>query len=450
MSLIQVEGTRDRSAWDPRIDYQRLRHNGAARWLRGALYRLLIGRTGWPLTFRPPIGKGPTGSSEHLYVHLPFCRQLCPHCPYNKVLFRPEPHARYAAALGREIEAYFTEREAPPVRTLYFGGGTPSVTPELIRDSIERIRPFTLPDVEIGVEVHPNDASPELLASLREMGVNRISLGVESFRPDLLKLLGRTYSPEQAENAIRAARAAGFACVDVNLICAIPGQTSEDTAADVRRCLDLGVDQLSVYTLFTFGHTALGTRSRQGRLSIYGDRSRLRAQHAIAKLCRAAGYRRTSPWNYTRPGIAPYSTVTREDYVGFGAGAASKVDGVFWFNTFSLDAYTAQERNRPAIVMETTERFRRFHWLYWRLYGTEIDPDRYRTQFRRDLSRDFGGLLGTLALLGMARREGTGWRVTELGAIWMHRLQQLFSISYIDDVWAQCQAEAWPTEVTLA
>jgi oxygen-independent coproporphyrinogen-3 oxidase len=359
-------------------------------------------------------------------------------------------YARYAAALTREIDAYFEERDLPPVQTLYFGGGTPSVTPDLIRACIERLRPFAAPDVEIGVEVHPGDATRELLEALRELGVNRVSLGVETFRPDLLKLLGRTYSPAQAEGALRLAKDVGFSCVDANLICAIPGQAPEDTADDVRRCLELGVDQLSVYTLFTFGYTNLGLRTRQGRLSIYGDRSRLQAQRAVARLCRAAGYRRTSPWNYTRPGVTPYSTVTREDYVGFGAGAASKVDGVFWFNTFSVDEYTAQERNRPALVLETTERFRRFHWLYWRLYGTEIDPERYRARFSRDLARDFGLLLRALVLVGMTRRDGRGWRVTEFGAIWMHRLQQLFSISYIDDVWAQCQAEAWPTSVTLA
>lgn len=450
MSLIQIGNRSGPNDWDPRIDYQRLRHGRLATRLRGALYRLLIGREGWPLTFRPPVGEGPRGASEHLYVHLPFCRQLCPHCPYNKQFYRPEPAARYGAALGHEIDTYLSQEEVPPVHTLYFGGGTPSVTPGLIRDCIDRMRPFMASGVEIGVEVHPADAERGLLEALREMGVNRVSLGVETFRPDLLKLLGRNYSPEQAETALRLAREVGFSCVDANLICAIPGQLPEDTAADVQRCLDVGVDQLSVYTLFTFGYTRLGRRTREGRLSIYGDRSRLRAQRAVARLCRAAGYRRTSPWNYTRPGIAPYSTVTREDYVGFGAGAASKVGGVFWFNTFSVEEYAAQERNRPAIVMETTERFRRFHWLYWRLYSTEIDPTRYRQRFGRELNQDFGALVNTLAVMGMVRRDGLGWRITEFGAIWMHRMQQLFSISYIDDVWSQCQAEAWPTSVTLA
>jgi oxygen-independent coproporphyrinogen-3 oxidase len=359
-------------------------------------------------------------------------------------------HARYGAALQREIASYFQERNPPPVQSLYFGGGTPSVTPDLIRASLELIRPALLPEADVGVEVHPADASPALLEELRGMGVNRVSLGVESFRADLLKRLGRTYAPQEAEEAVRSARAAGFACVDVNLICAIPGQSPQETAAEARRCLELGADQISAYTLFTFEHTALGRRVRERRVPLYGDLARLRAQRAIARACLAHGFRRTSPWNYTRPGITPYSTVTREDYVGFGAGAGCKVDGVFWFNTFSIEAYVNQERNRPAIVLETGARFRRFHWLYWQLYRAEVDPARYGARFARDLERDFGKTFALLRLLGMARRETDSWCVTEFGAIWMHRMQQLFSISYIDDVWAQCQADPWPQAVVLA
>src|SRR5262249_43008317 len=241
--------------------------------------------------------------------------------------------------------------------------------------------------------------------------------GVETFRPDLLKQLGRTYSPEQADESLRLARTR-FPVVDVNLICAIPAQSDSDTAADTRRCLDLGVDQGSAYTLFTFVHTTLGKRVEQRRVPVYGDASRVRALWSIAKTCKDAGFVRTSPWNYTRPGIAPYSTVTRESYVGFGAGASSKVDGVFWFNTFALDAYLGQTRNRPALVMETSERFRRFHWLYWQLYGTVVDAARYRELFGRDLQRDFGLVFAALRLLGMAHREGPRWRVMGCAASW--------------------------------
>lgn len=434
---------------DPKIDYQQVRHTRSARWLRGTIYRLLVGRDGWPLVFRPPVDEGPRSTSPNLYVHLPFCRQICPHCPYNKTLYRLERHEPYGNALRREMENYFARRKSPGVKTLYFGGGTPSVTPDLIQNSIDLVRPYLESGAAIGVEVHPADATQPLFERLRAMGVNRVSLGVETLRADLLRQLGRTYSPRQAENALRAAQASSFDCVDANLICAIPGQSHRETAQDAQRCLDLGVDQISAYTLFTFIHTPLGRRVQQRKAPIYGDWSRVRALWAISHVCREAGFRRTSPWNYTRPGITPYSTVTRESYVGFGAGASSKVDGVFWFNTFDINAYVRQARNRPAIVLETNDRFRRFHWLYWQLYRTEVDAPRYRELFGRELERDFGALFSLLRLLGMAARQGPRWRVTEFGAIFMHRLQQLFSITYIDDVWDQCQAEAWPKAVVL-
>ena len=101
------------------------------------------------------------------------------------------------------------------------------------------------------------------------------------------------------------------------------------------------------------------------------------------------------------------------------------------------------------MVLNAGDRFRRFHWLYWQLYKTTVDVERYRELFGRDIERDFGPILSVLRLLGMARRAAEGWRVTEFGAIWMHRVQQLFSITYIDDVWAQCKSEAWPKYVVL-
>ena len=292
-------------AWELPIDYQRVRHGAAARRLRGAIYRLFVGRDGWPLVFRRPVSSLPRKGGPHLYIHLPFCRQLCPHCPYNKILHNDAQHEAYAIALRHELVDYLDAGDAPRVQTLYFGGGTPSATPDLIRMSLDLVRPFLTGGAEVGVEVHPSDATPTLLGQLKEMGVNRVSLGVESFRADLLKRLGRTYTPEQADAAIRAALRAGFSCVDVNLICAIPGQSWRDTASDVRRCIDLGVDQVSAYTLFTFTYTPIGRGVAKRRFPVYGDVSRVRALWAISRVCRRAGFRRTSPWNYTRPGVAP-------------------------------------------------------------------------------------------------------------------------------------------------
>ncbi|MBC8138429.1 MAG: radical SAM protein [Fibrella sp.] len=438
---------------DFRIDYQLLRHSGPARFARHALYRMFVGRQGWPLRFHAPESDAdvPVKVSPHLYVHLPFCQQICPHCPYTKTLLRDGGAvSRYGAALFREIDTYRKRSAGTPVTSLYFGGGTPTATPELIAATIEQLEPDLAPNAEIGVEVHPADASIEMLERLKALGVNRISLGIETFRPDLLKMLARRYTPEQATAALCAAKTVGFACVDVNLLFGIPGQAITETASEAQRCIELGVDQISAYQLFTFVHTPFGKKVRHGDFATYGDRARLRAQDLLNRTCLAAGLERSSPWNFTRPGIAPYSTVTQEDYIGFGAGAGSKVGGVFWFNTFSVDAYTEQPAPRPALVMETSERFRQAHYVYWRLYRTELDPADYRAQFGSELERDFGGLLRTLQASRTIRRRSDGtYRVTEFGAVWMHRVQQLFSITYIDDLWDRCYQEAWPQEVLL-
>jgi menaquinone C8-methyltransferase len=431
-----------------RADYLTLRHLAPARWGRALLSRALGGREAWPLVFRAPDpgAELPQGTSANVYVHLPFCEHLCPHCPYNRVIFQSGMVRDYGRALERELAAYLRRGDAPPVRTLYFGGGTPSLTPALIERIVTMVRPHLARDAEIGVEVHPRDAKPSLLGRLRGTGVNRVSLGIETLRPDLLRWLGRHYTPAEGLEAISRAQRHGFEFVDVNLIHGIPGQRADEAIADAERVAGLGVDQVSAYPLFGFAHTPFGRRGGVGPTT---DGERLRAQRGVSRVCRAAGLERTSVWSFTRAGMSPYSTVTHEDYVGFGAGAGTKVGGVFWFNTFSILEYNACLEPRPALVLRVGERLRRLHWLYWAIYGTHIKSERYRALFGQPIERDFGRLLLTLQLAGFARRDATGWEVTERGAIWVHRLQSLFSLSYIDELWMRCRHEAWPQEVAL-
>lgn len=302
------------------------------------------------------------------------------------------------------------------------------------------------PRCEVGVEVRPADASLEMLQRLKEAGVTRISIGIESFRQDLLDLLGRGYTPAEANQALRDANRVRFECIGVNIIFGMPGQRVENAADDAARCIDIGVDQVSAYELFTFDHTALG---RDRAFPACGERWRGRAERRLRTACEAGGLVRTSPWNYSRPGVHPCSTVTRENYVGFGVGAGSRVGGVYRFNTFSLRAYTAASPDATALVMRTTPRFRRARWLYWKLYGLEADPREYAAAFGRSLQGDDGWLTWALAAAGMARKRHRVWSVTPFGATWVHRLQQLFSLTCIDDVWSRCRNDAWPREVVL-
>ena len=434
------------------MNHQEVRHTRLARKFRSTLVRLLVGPGNWPLVLRPPEPSNPAlrATSTHIYVHLPFCNQICPHCPYNKSLYKPELHAAFAPALHREIAAYLSRPDLPRIRSLYFGGGTPSRTPDLVESVLDEFRPLLAEDARIGIEVHPGDASTDLYRRLRRSGINRVSLGIESFSPVARRLLGRNYTAAQAERAITLARAAGFDCVDVNLIFGVPGQTVSDAVADAETCVKLGVDQISTYPLLSFVHTPLGKRIASGRARPYGERDRIRVQKEVSRVCREGGLERTSMWSFARPGMPSYTTVTHEDYVGFGAGAATKVDDVFLLNTFSLQAYSEAAEHKPALVMQAGDALRRFHWLYWQIYRIRIEPHRYHELYGRDLARDFGMLLGLLRIFGFARKDGNVWQITESGTIWLHRLRWFYSLHHVDTIWTQCQRDAWPTEVVLA
>lgn len=431
------------------VEPSAFRHSIVAAVARRLLYRLLVG-DGWPPTLRATGGDGLTPVvSPNVYVHLPFCETRCPHCPYTALVDTGRREA-YGLALRRELMAYLARSNAPPIATLYFGGGTPSLTPELVESVLELVAGRLAPGAEVGVEVHPRDASRALLRRLREAGVTRVSLGVETLAPELLRLLGRRYTPEQALEAIDAARATGFECVDVNLIFGIPGQAADDAEADAERVLARGVDQISAYPLFAFPYTPLGRAIADGRIAPARDGTRLEAQRRISAACRRNGLERTSVWSFTGAGVAPYSTVTRDSYVGFGVGAGTSVDGELRFNTFSLDAYVDPDRPMSALRLAPSEGFRRAYWTYWQIYRTELDPDRYRALFGRDLDRDAGLWLALLRALGLARHSSGGaWRLTERGAIWVHRAQSLFSLAWIDELWGRARLEAYPARVEL-
>lgn len=433
-----------------RPNFQRLRHTGAADALRRGLYHWLVGDAEWPPRFvRPGPDAEPVPASPNVYVHIPFCLTICPHCPYNKARYAPGLVPGYRAALQGEIAAYLARPDAQPVETLYFGGGTPSLTPDLVEDAIEAFRPHLVDGAQLAIETYPLDATEALLARFRAMGITRISLGIETLRAPMLKRLARRYTGAEALAAIDRAKAAGFDMVDANLIFGIPGQTRDEVLADLAEVLAHGVDQVSAYPLFTFDHTPAGQPTQAESYARAAERVRLATQKGISRLCRDTGLARSSVWSFTREGTLPYTTVTRTDYIGFGAGAGSLGAGRMSFNTFPVDAYTEGWHRGPALIWQMTPGESRANWVYWAIYNLRLDPEDYRAQFGRDLHHDFGRVLLALRAIGMASDDGETFRITEPGAIWVHRVQSLFSLCGIDRVWTRCTREAWPDSVAI-
>jgi coproporphyrinogen III oxidase-like Fe-S oxidoreductase len=416
------------------------------------ILRLLVsGKTG-PFVFEPqPVVLPSKPSSINLYVHLPFCRQLCPFCPYVKEVYDPETSTAYQRAIIKELESYRGLWGEVNVESVYFGGGTPTLTPEIVIETLDWLKRNFRLGGEVGVEVHPLNASHSLLESFKQSGVSLVSLGVQSFNDRLLKVLGRDYDRQLAKEACRRALETGFATTDIDLIFAIPTQTREEVRADISYAGELGVEQISAYPLISFSYLPFKRQMDRAKIALPGWREEREMLKLAVKTAADAGYRRTSVWSFGKPQAPHYTTVTKESFVGIGVSATTMMGDYFAVNTFSVPEYirTADKGRRPAIATRLDTRDRMAYWLFWRAYDLAIDTDRLKTVFNRSLPLHIRGLLSLFSRLGAAKHEGDTFYLTERGAYLFHLIEKEYTHAYLERLWGACLKEAWPRRVVI-
>jgi oxygen-independent coproporphyrinogen-3 oxidase len=339
---------------------------------------------------------------RHLYVHLPFCAHRCGYCDFVTVVGRAEQHAAYADALLRELEV---ERGslADDVETIFLGGGTPTFTalPELLR--VLKALP---PAEEVTVEANPETVTAELAAALRSAGVTRVSLGAQTFRPELLRVLERGAGPDDVRNAVRYLRAAGFDNVSLDLIYGIPGQSAADLAADLDDALALKPEHLSCYELEAkpgtrFTHAWGAELERQAEaLEDYFER-------VVARLT-GAGYRWYETANFCRPDASRDLRARHNlaywlgrDYLGLGIGAVSTIDGQRRRNTPKLAAYLGGVYDREIELLDDETKAR----------------ERVMLGLRLDEPLRLDGLRPALDPVGLARAEKLGLAIEDEGTL---------------------------------
>ena len=255
----------------------------------------------------------------NLYAHFPFCRAKCAYCALrSRAGSTPEARRAYCARLAEQLTALGPVAQ---VSTVYFGGGSPALCD--LTPVFEALGSWgTVP--EFTVELHPLDARSDVLEMLSRGGVNRISIGVQSFDDDVLKAMGRLHTAAEAEAAFRAVRAAGFANVGIDLIAGWPGTCAESWRDTLARATALGLDHCSVYTLIREPRTRLDLALRRGELALPSDDVAL-GQIDVARAALAeAGLARYEISNYARPGFACRHNLAvwrGEDYIGIGDGA---------------------------------------------------------------------------------------------------------------------------------
>ncbi|MCX6899561.1 MAG: radical SAM family heme chaperone HemW [Verrucomicrobia bacterium] len=288
---------------------------------------------------------------HHLYVHIPFCAAKCNYCAFYSEPAQNERVERFLAALKREIEKV-AARLAP--QTIFFGGGTPSILTESqferllthLHACIPTLRSQTLnPEFEWTVEMNPATVSPEKARLLRSFGVNRASLGVQSFDDDLLAGLGRVHTVAMAHESIATLREAGFDNLNLDFIFAIPGQTPAQWEQTLRRAITIEPQHLSTYELTYEDDTPLFRQLEAGGVARLDEATATAMYDRMLELTAEAGFRQYEISNIARPGRECRHNLNAwrgGDYVGVGPSACGYVDGWRYRNVPDIDTYIAR------------------------------------------------------------------------------------------------------------
>jgi len=426
--------------------------------IRQLLLRTLTGEREIHLTKRVP-SRGELGSKLQsidalgIYLHIPFCEQICPYCPYNKELYRRDVAERYARAVKREVDLYADIVGSRPITSFYIGGGTPTTMLHSgLADVIGHIRDVLNLQCDIHVESHPNHLNADNLSAIASMGIQHLSVGVEALQDRHLEWLCRPYTVEGVKASVGRALSQGFRCVNVDVMFALPGQTCREIEQTGHALVEMGVDQVAAYPLFRFPYTRLGGTGKANNYGILQILKRRRMLGILEGIFYGAGYERTSVWAFTKRGVPRYCSVTVPLYLGLGASGGSYLRDVFYLNTFDASAYVeALENDRMAIALsvDLSERMQRAGWLYWRIYETKFRKADYRERFGEDLDRAYGGYLKLLTLLGYLKDDGERVVLSDRGAFWLHAFEDIFSIDYISKLWGTSRRDLWPEKVIL-
>ena len=285
-----------------------------------------------------------------IYVHIPFCVRKCAYCDFASFAGREDSWEDYFSALHGEMDAWADPLRAYEARSVFFGGGTPSlVAAEYIAGALDHLRqllPFS-EDCEISLEANPGTLTAEKLKIYRRAGVNRLSIGVQSFDAALLRSLGRIHTPEEAAHAVLLARAEGFENLSIDLMYGLPGQRMAQWAATLERAVALPVSHISAYSLIVEEGTEMFARVRSGRACIPED-DLVNEMQRLA-VCRLAetGFSRYEISNFARPGYACQHNLTYwkgGEYLGLGSAAHSLMDNARFCNPPELERYLNGER----------------------------------------------------------------------------------------------------------
>lgn len=368
-----------------------------------------------------------------VYIHIPYCTTKCPYCDFNSYRAKKWPEEEYVQALLRELRHYV---DVPPfrggrVRSIFFGGGTPTLFhPRSLGRVIDRVAHLwpLRHDLEVTVEANPGTVDNVKLRDLRNLGVNRLSFGAQSFHPELLEELKRDHSVDETLDSVWRAFFVGFDNINVDLMYAIPKETPFEALRDAKLAASLPVTHISAYALTYSRATQFYKWLKSGWITPVSEKAEIRMNGVIGDVLRDAGFERYEVSNYAKPGYASRHNLTYwrvEPYLGVGAGAhgfaypgGKHGFGWRWANQEVPEHYMALVRRKGharALVEQLTATQSRDEYFMLRLRCREgLNIADYRARYGSNPEEDFPGMLA-LRQTGHLETDGEFWRIPEQG-----------------------------------
>jgi oxygen-independent coproporphyrinogen-3 oxidase len=364
-----------------------------------------------------PNQKPQTALCAALYVHIPFCRARCAYCDFNTYAGLDDLIPAYVAAVCREIEGTGERWGRLAVPTVFFGGGTPSLLPLDLVEKLFRVSRLTFDvsrDVEITLEANPGTVTPAYLRGLRALGVNRLSLGVQSAHAEELRLLGRIHTWAQAVESVAWAREAGFENLNLDLIFGLPAQTPARWRETLEAALALEPEHLSLYDLSVEEGTVLAEQIARGKLPAPDEDLAAEMYELAEEMLAEAGFfhYEISNWAKADTNVCRHNLVywRNEPWLGVGAGAHSWLEGRRWANARHPREYIAAMEAGGTPVAEVEEIDQQMEMGETMMLGLRlaegVSDGRFRARFGARLEKVFHDELVELQSLGLLAWDG--------------------------------------------
>ena len=355
------------------------------------------------------------------YIHIPFCVRICTYCDFNKYFIQNQPVDEYIDCLIAEMST----REVKEIETMFVGGGTPTAlsVAQLTKllEAIQRL--FTIRG-EFAFEVNPDELTREKVQLLKAYGVNRLSMGVQTFKPELLEILGRTHKTDDIYNAVTYAREAGIPSISLDLMYHLPGQTLEDFKDSLERALSMDIDHISSYGLILEPKTQFYNLYRKGKLKIPSEDLGAEMYQYLMHRLEQSEFHQYEISNFAKSGHeSEHNKVywKNEGYYGFGAGASGYVNGERYTNVNPVNHYIkkVKQGERPVLSQDYPNRKEQMEeemFLGLRM-NRGVDKTKFERKFDQTVEAVFGQTLEDLIRRHLLSDNGQFLSLTERGRV---------------------------------